>query len=195
MKLEKHSAAAEETAAAETAETAVEEKSVPTISADKQKPVYMYIAILFVAAAMLIVISLVMHRSSNEEVIGELQSSVNALEALQESQLQNMELQNQLEEKADLIADLEGQLAALEASKKEEADAAAATMEALQWLAIIEQQYGMEEYETCFESIEKFKLSGTVDYLPTDNALTETAVSPAERFADIQLAVTHMDIS
>lgn len=186
MKLEKRGAAAEETAA--------EEKSVPTIPVGKQKPVYVYIAILFVAAAMLIVISLLMHRHSNEEVIGELQSSVNALEALQESQLQNMELQNQLEEKDDLIAQLEAQLSELEASAKTEAEAAAATAEALQWLAIIEQQYGMEEYDTCLESIEKFKLSGTVEYLPADNTLTETAVSPAERFADLEWAVTNMDI-
>ena len=160
-----------------------EEKPVPSLPADKQKPVYVYIAILFAAAAMLIVISLLMHRHSNEEVLGQLQSSVNALEALQESQLQNIELQKEVD-------GLEEQLTALNA----QADEAAKTAEALQWLAIIEQQYGMEEYETCFESIEKFKLSGTVDYLPTENTLTETAVSPAERFAMLDEAVANRDI-
>ena len=174
---------AEETVVETAEKEEKEEKSVPTIPADKQKPVYMYIAILFVAAAMLIALSLLMHRNSNEEVLGQLQSSVNAIEALQESQLQNIELQKE-------VSDLEEQLADLTA----QAETDAKTAEALQWLAIIEQQYSMEEYQTCFESIEKFKLSGTVEYLPTDNDLTETAVSPAERFADLDWAITNMDI-
>jgi len=189
MKLEKRSAA-EEAPVAEAAEPTAEETSVPSLPAGRQKPVYVYIAILFAAAAMLIVISLLMHRHSNEEVIGELHSSVNALEALQESQLLNIDLQNEIEEKDDAIAALETQISDLSAAAEEDA----AVIEALQWLAIIEQQYGMEEYDTCFESIEKFKLSGTVDYLPTDNTLTETAVSPAERFAIIDEAVSNMEI-
>ncbi len=180
MDLEKNTAAEE---VKETAEPAAEEKNVSTVSVDKQKPVYMYIGILFVAAAMLIVISLLMQRSSNQEVIGQLQSSVNAIEALQESQVQNMELLGQ-------VSELEEQVATLTT----EAEESAKTLEALQWLAIIEQQYGAEEYETCFESIEKFKLSGTVEYLPQDNTLTETAPSPAQRFADLDWAMTNKQI-
>ena len=182
MDLEKRSAAEE--AAVETAETGAEEKKAPVVSADKQKPVYMYIAILFVAAAMLIVISLLMQRSSNQEVIGQLQSSVNAIEALQESQVQNMELMGQVEDLEEQVEDL---TAAAEESAK--------VTEALQWLSIIEQLYSAEEYLTCFETIEKFRLSGTVEYLPQDNTLTETALSPAERYAALEQAVTNMNIA
>ena len=144
----------------------------------------MYIAILFVAAAMLIVISLLMQRSSNEEVIGQLQSSVNAIEALQESQVQNIELLGENEELKDQIADLTAA-----------ADENAKVTEALQWLSIIEQLYSAEEYQTCFESMEKFQLSGTVEYLPEDNNLTETALSPAERYAILEKAVTNMNLA
>ena len=172
MDLEKNTPAAEE------------EISVPTVPVDKQKPVYMYIAILFVAAAMLIVISLLMQRSSNQEVIGQLQSSVNAIEALQESQVQNMELLGQVNE-------LEDQLSTLTTESEENAK----TIEALQWLSIIEQLYSEEEYATCFETMEKFQLSGTAEYLPQENTLTETALSPAERYAILEKAITKMNIA
>ena len=180
MDMEKNNTAEE---VLEAAEPAAEEKSAPTLPQNKQKPVYVYICILFVAAAMLIVISLLMQRSSHQEMIGQLQTSVNAIEALQESQVQNTELLGQVEDLEEQVADL---TAAAEESTK--------VTEALQWLAIIEQQYSLEEYATCFESMEKFKLSGTVDYLPQDNTLTETALSPAERYAILEETVTNMTI-
>ena len=179
MDTEKNNTAEETLEAAETAA----ETAAPTHPQNKQKPVYMYICILFVAAAMLIVISLLMQRSSHQEMIGQLQTSVNAIEALQESQVQNMELLGQVEDLEEQVADL---TAAAEESAK--------VTEALQWLAIIEQQYSLEEYATCFESIEKFKLSGTVEYLPQDNTLTETALSPAQRYAILEETVTNMTI-
>lgn len=179
MSLQKRSDAVEETTAP---------AAEPTHEESKQKPVYVYIIILFVAAAMLIVVSLLAHQRSNEQVIGELQTSVNALQNLQESQELNMQLKDQIEDYEEQIQDYEVQLSDAET----EGETAAATIEALQWLGIIEQLYGAEEYTTCLETIDKFKASGTMNYLPTDNTLTETAVSPAQRLADIEYAISQM---
>ena len=87
--------------------------------------------------------------------------------------------------------ELKDQIADLTAAAEENAK----ITEALQWLSIIEQLYSEEEYLTCFESMEKFRLSGTVEYLPQDNNLTETALSPAERYAILEKAVTNMNLA
>ena len=62
------------------------------------KPVVIYIMILFIAAVLLMALSFFMHQRSNTEALGELQNSVNAMQEIQISQEQIIELQETVDE-------------------------------------------------------------------------------------------------
>ena len=63
-----------------------------------KKPVIVYILILFLAAFMLMFLSLLAHQRSNSEALGQLQNSVSAIQEIQTSQEQVIDLQKQLSE-------------------------------------------------------------------------------------------------
>ena len=63
-----------------------------------KKPVIIYILILFLAAFMLMFLSLLAHQRSNSEALGQLQNSVSAIQEIQTSQEQVIDLQKQLSE-------------------------------------------------------------------------------------------------
>ena len=113
MKFEKRAAAGE------TPDTAPETDSS---SGSGKKPVIIYIMILFLAAFVLMFLSLLAHQRSNTEALGELQNSVAAMQAAQE---QIIDLQTQLDETEQ---ERDQAKAELEAAQKaqEEAEAAAA---------------------------------------------------------------------
>ena len=77
-----------------------------TPSAGK-KPVVIYIMILFIVAFLLMALSFLMHQRSNSEVLGELQNSVSAMQEVQATQDALVELQAQLKDAEDTIAELE----------------------------------------------------------------------------------------
>ena len=83
----------------ETVETA--QKILP----DRKRPVLVYIMVLFIAAFLLMAFSFLMHQRSNEQVLGELHTSVNLLEDYQQALEANNRLTGQ-------VADLEKELSA-----------------------------------------------------------------------------------
>lgn len=106
-------------------------REAPPSGADKppkdKKPVVIYIMILFIAAFLLMALSFFMHQRSNTEALGQLQNSVNAMQEIQISQEQIIELQqtvdtleernetleNELEETIKLADEAQNQLQAL----------------------------------------------------------------------------------
>ena len=71
--------------------------SSETPETDK-KPVIIYILILFLAAFLLMFLSMLSHQRSNTEALGQLQSSVSAIQEIQATQEQIIELQKRLDE-------------------------------------------------------------------------------------------------
>ena len=92
----------------ETVETA--QKPLP----DRKRPVLVYIMILFIAAFLLMAFSFLMHQRSNEQVLGELHTSVNLLEDYQQALEANNRLTGQV---ADLEQELSAATTALETAK------------------------------------------------------------------------------
>lgn len=80
MKFEKRAAAGETPTEQEPQETG-------------KKPVIVYILILFLAAFLLMFLSLLAHQRSNSEALGKLQNSVSAIQEIQATQEQIIELQ------------------------------------------------------------------------------------------------------
>ncbi|MCI8848217.1 MAG: DUF3365 domain-containing protein [Oscillibacter sp.] len=82
-----------------------------------RKPVVVYIMILFIAAFLLMALSFFMHQRSNTEALGQLQSSVSAMQEAQETQEHVMQLQKELakaNETIEHLSELKGALALAE---------------------------------------------------------------------------------
>ena len=85
---------------------------VPSQEQTGKKPVVVYIMILFIVAFLLMALSFFMHQRSNTEALGELQDSVSAMQEVQISQEQIIELQKNVDELEDRNASLEEELEA-----------------------------------------------------------------------------------
>lgn len=173
MKLEKRSAGAEDAVPA--AETSPK--------GQKNKPVIIYIMILFIVAFLLMALSFFAHQRSNEEVIGTLQSSVSTLQELQDSQDQNIQLQSQLDDAKKQVEDLQSQLDKLNAAKSETDEKTAALLS----LYTLQQQYNAGDHDACKQTIQAMENAGQPALLSKDSI--DKIVSPAYRYQQLKEAV------
>ncbi len=79
------------------------ETSTPQEQPQGKKPVVIYIALLFMAAFLLMALSLFMHQRSNAEALGQLQSSLSDMQEVQAAQDQIISLQQQLSQLDDQL--------------------------------------------------------------------------------------------
>ena len=132
----------------------------PDKPAKNNKPVVIYIMILFIAAFLLMALSFFMHQRSNTEALGELQSSVNAMQEIQISQEQIIELQ-------EAVDDLEERNAALETELEETADLLDEARNQLQALQSLEELERLaagngEERQEAADRMKQYE-AGTLD--------------------------------
>ena len=136
----------------------------------KDKPVVVYIMILFIAAFLLMALSFLMHQRSNTEALGQLQNSVTAMQAVQATQEENMALQDQLaakqEELDKTLAAYSGQLTALVGDVEQKQLA----LDAMTNLYLLQQAYDAGEYESCMELITFMEEHAQVDALLIEGA-------------------------
>lgn len=156
-----------------------------------KKPVIVYILILFLAAFLLMFLSLLSHQRSNSEALGRLQSSVSAIQEIQE---ENITLQKQLDE---LEQELERTKADHEAQTNllhEELQAERLKLDAMTNLYLLQQSYSAEAYETCMQIIQTMEESGQVEALPTGSIsdaaqFPPSCTTPADRYQELKDAV------
>ena len=148
-----------------------------------KKPVIIYIMIMFIVAFLLMALSFVMHQRSNNEVMGELQNSVNAMQAVQTTQEKVIELQDELAQSQDYIDKLTEETEDL----RESLDKTAAQNEALLQLYKLQQAYANQDYEACTTLISAMESQGMVLQLPQDKDGETTP--PYERFYQLKDAV------
>ena len=131
----------------------------------KDKPVIVYIMILFIAAFLLMALSFLMHQRSNTEALGQLQNSVTAMQEVQATQEENIALQQQLSDlQEDLdktIAAYDGQLTALVGDVERQQLA----LDAMTNLYLLQQSYSAGEYEACMELIQFMEENAQVEAL------------------------------
>ena len=151
------------------------------------KPVVVYIMILFIAAFLLMALSFFMHQRSNTEVLGELQNSVNTMQEVQATQEKIIDPQDKLviaEEEVDRLSD--------KLEKSEQDHTAAENIlkqekEALRALYTLQQQYLTLDVEGCAKTIQEAEAAG----LPA--ALSDKSeggvTSPAVRWQQLKDAV------
>lgn len=155
----------------------------PEKKPSSRKPVVVYIMILFIAAFLLMALSFFMHQRSNTEALGELQNSVSALQEVQATQDENIQLQEELASANDQIESLKKQLE----EANQETAAAQAESEALLALYTLQQQFSAADYDACRITMQSMEDQGLVDLLPDKSE--QDVTSPAQRYQQLKEAV------
>ena len=159
--------------------------------AEKNKPVVVYILILFIAAFLLMALSFLMHQRSNTEALGQLQNSVTAMQEVQATQEKNIELQEQLMDLQDELdkttAAYDGQLKALVGDLEQKQLA----LDAMTNLYLLQQTFSTGDYESCQEIIQIMEANQQVSALEdTGIGLEEstegTILSLVDRFYQLK---------
>lgn len=158
-------------------------ENAPEKADERKKPVVIYIMILFIAAFLLMAWSFASHQRSNTEALGRLQSSVTAMQEVQDLQDRVIALQRELAEAQNAIDALKEEVSTgQDAAESLEKQAAA-----MQRLYVLQQQYATGDYEACRRTIALFEAQGTADLLPS---LDEGSVTPpAVRYQQLKEAV------
>ena len=124
-----------------------------------KKPVIIYILILFLAAFLLMFLSMLSHQRSNTEALGQLQNSVSAIQEIQATQEQIIELQKRLEK----------------------------TSQALLALYNLQQEYLTGNLDGCLLTLQEISDQHLDELLPSAN--TEGVTPPAQRYQELKEAI------
>ncbi len=151
-----------------------------------KKPVVVYIMVLFIAAFLLMAWSFASHQRSNTEAIGRLQSSVSAMQGVQE---RVVSLEKELGAAQDTIRELERGTDL----RDSELDAYRRQYQALANLYSLERLYRQENLEGCRKVIDRMEAEDLVvclsDNLPLSERELGLTVSPWERYQQLKEAV------
>lgn len=150
----------------------------PKFSNKKSKPVTVYLAVLFVVALLLLVMSFFMQQRSHQ-ALEDLTTSMEANQDAATLQMDNQRLQYELEQAQDALKQMEEDQKALE-NKSSDLEKRA---QALEWLRLIEEAT-RTSYGQAKGLVEEFEKSELVDYLPAESVV-EGAKSPADTYKDI----------
>lgn len=148
-----------------------------------KKPVVVYIMVLFIAAFLLMSLSFLMHQRSNSEVLGQLETSVSALQTIQAVQDENLQLQEELTQAQEYQESLKSDLA----SREMEIILLQDRQNAMLSLYTLMQQYANGEYDACRQTVQDMENSGAAALL-SDLDLS-AATDPAQRYQELKEAI------
>ena len=166
-----------------------------------KKPVIVYILVLFLVAFSLMVLSLLVHQRSNAEAMGRLQSSVSAMQEVQELQNRVIQLQEELAEvKEQLEQEQEAAETAAAAARDEtgalltERDSLEAQVAALTALYRLQQLYAARDLESCEAEISALESGSLLDSLDAVSRERDWSVTPpSERYLELKEAVRALE--
>ena len=154
-----------------------------------------YILILFIAAFFLMALSFLSHQRSNEQVLGQLSTSFNALENLQTALEENVRLEGQIDVQRIQIEELEEDLESIQESLEQmtgERDALQQNLTDLQSriaamdaLAQLQQLYISGDLETCRSVIVDMEATGLDKLLPAE-ASAAGGAAPAQLYQQLK---------
>ena len=169
MKFEKRAAAGETPTEQEPQETG-------------KKPVIVYILILFLAA-FLMFLSLLAHQRSNPEALGKLQNSVSAIQEIQATQEQIIELQ----EKVDAVEKERDEAEDKLKTSEDSATALEKENNALLALYTLQQEYLTGNLDGCRLTLQEFSDQKLDELLP--DTAPEGVTTPAQRYLELKEAI------
>lgn len=166
---------------------------VPPASREKrQRSVVHYVAILFAAAFLLMLLTYLMDRRQNEQVVDSLNQSVSGL---RESLSSMQSVQDVYEDNQTLlkeVEDLETQVKALQEAQSElnsRLDQQTRAGQAMDWFWQINEAYVKGQYSKARDLIQRLKDAGLDGALPQESVTDNGRFSPADRYQEIYNAL------
>ena len=161
----------------------------PDLPEEKGKhPVVVYIVVLFLAAFLLMAMSLVMQHRSNQ-AMGRLEDSVSALQETQRVQDENLQLQKEIQDLTEELAQARPFAIATGVSAESQLAEQGQTLQALNLLYELQQEFSARDYEACEKTIAALESDGLKDTLSQE--AREGLTSPAQRYQQLKDAVEH----
>ena len=166
---------------------------IPPASQEKrQRSVVHYIAILFAAAFVLMLLTYLMDRRQNEAMVDSLNQSLTGLQeslsdqtSLQDIYEDNMALLDQVDQLEEQINQLtqENQDLTQQLSEQEK------SAQAMDWFWQIDEAYVLGRYSMCRTLIQALEEGGLASYLPRESITDNGRFSPADRYQEIRDAL------
>ena len=148
-----------------------------------KKPVIIYILILFLAAFLLMFLSMLSHQRSNTEALGQLQSSVSAIQEIQATQEQIIELQKRLDETEAERDEAKEELKVISDSISD----LEKTSQALLALYNLQQEYLTGNLDGCRLTLQEISDQGLAELLP--DTAPDGITAPAQRYLELREAI------
>ena len=160
----------------------------PATREKRQRSVVHYIAILFAAAFVLMLLTYLMDQRQNEAVVNslnqsltDLQTSLSDRSSLQDIYEDNLALIDQVDQLEDQVAQLQQERDSLSAQLSSQEK----TAQAMDWFWQIDEAYVLGRYSLCRELIQELQDAGLVDYLPKESITDNGRFSPSGRYQEI----------
>lgn len=153
-----------------------------------QRSVIFYISILFVAAFLLLSMSLMMERRQHAENLDDLnqsltglKDSVSAMQSVQQLYEENTAL---MERVAELEAELKDLNTQTDSLTQELADQEK-TIQAMDWFWQIDEAYVRSRWSQARSLVQQMQQAGLEDFLPQESITDNGRFSPADRYQEI----------
>ena len=163
----------------------------PATREKRQRSVVHYIAIMFAAAFLLMLMAYLMDQRQNQAMndlnqsLTGLQDSITDQNSLQDIYEDNMQLIQQVGQLEEQVKQLEedNQSLTSQLSGQEKAS------QAMDWFWQIDEAYVLGRYSLCRELIQEIQDAGLVDYLPKESITDNGRFSPSGRYQEIYEAL------
>ena len=163
----------------------------PATREKRQRSVVHYIAILFAAAFLLMLMAYLMDQRQNQAMndlnqsLTGLQDSITDQSSLQDIYEDNMQLIQQVGQLEEQVKQLEEDKQSLTSQLSDQEKAS----QAMDWFWQIDEAYVLGRYSLCRELIQEIQDAGLVDYLPKESITDNGRFSPAGRYQEIYEAL------
>ena len=160
----------------------------PATREKRQRSVVHYIAILFAAAFVLMLLTYLMDQRQNEAVVNslnqsltDLQTSLSDRSSLQDIYEDNLALIDQVDQLEDQVAQLQQERDSLSAQLSSQEK----TAQAMDWFWQIDEAYVLGRYSLCRELIQELQDAGLTSSLPQESITDNGRFSPSGRYQEI----------
>ena len=161
----------------------------------RQQSVFQYIAVLFAAAFVLLLLTFLMERrqyerlqAENQEQIDNLQQSVSAVQSLDNLYKENDALKEQvdaLKERLEALQALQEKTEQDASSARQQQAVSQESLKAMDWFWQIDEAYVRGKYSQCRSLIRTLEELGLVESLPRESATDNGRFSPYDRYQEI----------
>lgn len=162
----------------------------------RQRSVFQYVAILFGAAFLLLLVTFLMERrqyeqiqEENQEQIDDLRQSVSAVQSLEELYSENAALREQVDELETQLEQSQEQAGNLAQTNEALSLQLERTGQAMDWFWQIDEAYVRGRYSLCRDLMENLEEAGLAVYLPRESITDNGRYSPYDRYQEIRDAL------